>query len=132
MKDMRNFLEINRALVAKKRIVMIIMAAALVALPTMAQQQEWKSTSPMMQNEGSVYSSQVTPVGSTAVPAMATTTESYSPSQPPSGPRHLPKPGDTEQSSDSPIGSPVLPLMVMAVLFAGVVYIRRKRLTAKS
>ena len=116
---------------------MIIMAAALVALPTMAQQQEWKSTSSMIQNEGSVYSSQVTPVGSTAVPAMATTTESYSPAQTTSGPRRSfdtngnPEPGKTGDES-SPIGSSVLPLMVMAVLFAGVVFMRRKRLTAKS
>ena len=136
MKDMKNFLEINRALVAKKRIIMIIMAAALVALPTMAQQQEWKSTSPMMQNGGSVYSSHVTPVGSAAVPAMATTTESYSPSKAPAsgGPHKSIEYNQEFEDNDegSPVGSPVLPLMVMAVLFAGVVYMRRKRLTAKS
>ena len=112
---------------------MIIMAAALVALPTMAQQQEWKSTSSMIQNEGSVYSSQVTPVGSTAVPAMATTTESYSPAKAPGGPRRVFDSGaDVNHSEESPIGDAVLPLMVMALAFCGFVAIKRKRLTAKS
>ena len=132
---MKNFLEINRALVAKKRIVMIIMAAALVALPTMAQQQEWKSTSPMIQNGGSVYSSPITPVGSAAVPAMATTTESYSPTPTTSGPRRVIDVNDEwedEGDQSSPIGSPVLPLMLMALAFGGYVAIKRKRLTAKS
>ena len=122
----------------KARIVMIIMAAALVALPTMAQQQEWKSTS-TMQGTGSSYAPQVTSVGATAATEMATTTESYSPAKAPGGPRKiesigggdggngsgLVNPGDGDPGS--PIGDAVLPLILCAVVFCGVIALRRKR-----
>ena len=115
-----------------KRIVMIIMAVALIALPTMAQ--DWQSTS-SMKGSGSTYSSQVTAVGATGVSDMATTTESYTPAK---GPRRAKMDessdpwgqnqdgGDTTEEG-SPIGDAVLPLLLMAMLFAGVVYTRRKK-----
>ena len=65
----------------RTRIVMIIISAALIALPTMAQ--DWQSTS-SMQTSGSAYTPQVTAVGATDVSSMATTTESYSPAKAPS------------------------------------------------
>ena len=110
-----------------KRIVMIIMAVALIALPTMAQNQEWQSTS-TLQGTGSNYAPQVTAVGATAVSSMATTTEIYSPAKAPGGPR---KGFDTGaehgQSEEFPIGDAVLPLLLMSLAFAGVVYSRRKK-----
>lgn len=112
-----------------KKIIMIIMAVALIALPTMAQQQEWKSTS-TMQGTGSSYAPQISAVGATTVSEMATTTESYSPAK--VGPRRSKDdPGEVEPFIDpgSPIGDAVLPLLFMALAFAGVVYYRRKRLT---
>ena len=112
-----------------KKIVMIIMAVALIALPTMAQQDQWQSTS-TLQTSGSVYSSQINAVGATAVSSMATTTtESYTPSQAPSGgPRRGFDTGaETGQSDEFPIGDAVLPMLIMAMLFAGVVYTRRKK-----
>lgn len=113
----------------KEKIIMIIMAVALVALPAMAQQQEWQSTS-AMQTSGSAYAPQVTAVGAAGVSGMATTTESYFPSQAPSGPRRTTgsnqNPGHTEDGS-SPIGDAVLPLMLMAVAFCGIIYYRRKK-----
>jgi len=114
---------------------MIIMAVALIALPTLAQNQEWLSTS-TMQTSGSVYSSQVNAVGAVGVSSMATTTESYSPAYAPGGPRRNPISGDNEgwvdgadegQTELSPLGDAVLPMMIMAMLFAGVVYLRRKK-----
>ena len=108
---------------------MIIMAVALIALPTMAQQQqEWKSTS-TLQTSGSNYAPQVNAVGATTVGEMATTTESYSPAaKAPGGPRkdfyHGP---ETGQDTESPIGDAVLPLLLMSLAFCGVVYLRRKR-----
>jgi len=111
-----------------KKIVMIIMAVALIALPTMAQEDQWQSTS-SMQGSGSAYSSQVTAVGATDINSLATTTESYSPSKAPGGPRKEfgkpTNPGD--QSEEYPLGDAVLPMLIMAMLFAGVVYSRRKR-----
>ena len=129
---MKNFFEINRALVAKKNFIMIIMAVALIALPTMAQQQEWKSTS-TMQGTGSSYSPQVTSVGATTVGEMATTTESYSPAKAPGPRRDFYKPdsgGDHDE--ESPIGDAVLPMLLCAAVFCGFIALRRKRSALKS
>ena len=128
---MKNFFEINRALVAKKNFIMIIMAVALIALPTMAQQQEWKSTS-TMQGTGSSYAPQVTSVGATAVSEMATTTETYSPAKAPGGPRKMGEsgrnPGDVSTgSTESPIGDAVVPLLFLSLAFCGVIYLRRRK-----
>ena len=112
-----------------KRIVMIIMAAVLVALPTMAQQQQWQSTS-AMQGTGSSLAPQVTAVGATSVGDMATTTGA---AQAPSGPRRsnyndlFDYGGETGQSTQSPIGDAMIPLMLMALAFGGVIALRRKR-----
>ena len=121
---MKNFVEINRALVAKKRIVMILMAVALMALPTMAQEQEqWKSTSIMSGAGG--YTAPITEVGSASVGEMATTTGSAA--KAPGGPRRgFDIAGDTPPGP-SPIGDAVLPLALMAMAFAGVVYFRKRK-----
>ena len=101
MKDMRKFM-------------MIIMAVALVALPTMAQ--DWQSTS-AMQGSGSAYSAQVTAVGAVEATDMATTTtDTYSPAQAPSGPRRIVTPGNS--GTQQPIGDAVLPLLLLAGAFA--------------
>lgn len=111
-----------------KKLVMIIMAVALIALPTMAQQQEWKSTS-TMQTSGSTYTPQVNAVGATTVGEMATTTESNSPAK--VGPRRSKDdPGEVEPFIDpgSPIGDAVLPLMLFAGAFLCMrVFLKRKR-----
>ena len=102
------------------------MAVALIALPTMAQ--EWESTS-SMQGSGSAYSSQVTAVGATQAADMGTTTTAnQAPGRPGNIRTGLPG-GTTEpnQSEDSPIGDAVLPMMLMAMLFAGVIAVRRRR-----
>ena len=116
----------------KTRIVMIIMVVALFALPTIAQQQEWQSTS-AMQTSGSTYTPQVNAVGATTVGEMAFTTESSSPAKAPSGPRRA-KMGDFENSTEggegdegSPIGDAMVPLLLMSFVFCGVIALRRKR-----
>ena len=107
---------------------MIIMAVALMALPTMAQ--DWQSTS-AMQGTGSNYAPQVTAVGAAGVTEMATTTESYSPASGPNRARKSfdtnPDPGKTNDDS-SPIGDAVLPLMLLACAYLGLrVFLKRKR-----
>ena len=119
----------ERKIDMKARIVMIIMAVALLALPTMAQQQEWQSTS-AMQTSGSNYTPQVNAVGATAAPSVATTTENYSSAKAPSGPRKIEgfNPAtDTGQSTEFPIGDAMLPLSLMAIAFCGVMFYRRKK-----
>ena len=99
----------------KARIVMIIMAVALYALPTMAQ--DWQSTS-TMQGSGSTYSSQVTGVGAAGVDNMATTTDSYSPAN--AGRRRSFGPNqDGGQTGDpnSPVGDALIPLMLFACAY---------------
>ena len=108
-----------------KKFMMILMAVALLALPTMALQQEWQSTS-AMQTSGSNYAPQVTNVGATTVTSNVTTTETYSPTN---GPRRVigTNPDGGEGSNDSPIGDAMLPLMLCALAFGGVVALRRRR-----
>ena len=115
-----------------RKLIMIIMGVALMALPTMAQQQEWKSTS-TMQGTGSSYAPQISAVGASTVSEMATTTETYSPAK--VGPRRSKDdPGEVEPFIDpgSPIGDAVLPLMLMAIAFGGYIAIKRRKLTANS
>ena len=112
-----------------KKLVMIIMAVALIALPTMAQ--DWQSTS-TLQGSGSNYSSQVTAVGATGVSDMTTTTESNSPAR---GPRRAKMDDDFNETGEigtgddgSPIGDAVLPLMLFAGAFLCMrVFLKRKR-----
>ena len=101
-----------------------------MALPTMAQQQEWQSTS-TMKGSGSSYSSQVNAVGATGVAEMATTTNGSSSSTPHRAKRSTDDPGEPAiefQDPDSPIGDAVLPLMLLACAYLGMrVYLKRKR-----
>ena len=104
--------------------------AAAFALPTMAQSaQEWQTST--MQTSGSAYSSQVTAVGAASAASEATTTESYSPGRPGSIKRGygdlFDTGADTGQSTESPIGDALLPLLLFAAAFIGVIYLRRKR-----
>ena len=107
-----------------RKYMMIIMAVALMALPTMAQEQEqWKSTSIMSGAGG--YTAPITEVGSASVGEMATTTGSAA--KAPGGPRRgFDIAGDTPPGP-SPIGDAVLPLALMAMAFAGVVYFRKRK-----
>jgi ABC-type phosphate transport system substrate-binding protein len=109
----------------KARIVMIIMAVALIALPAMAQ--DWQSTS-TMQGSGSTYSSQVTGVGAASVDNMATTTtDSYSPAK--AGQRRLPGgTNEPNQSEDSPVGDALIPLMLFACAYLIIRAMRRKNI----
>ena len=102
-------------------------------LPTMAQSaQEWQTSS--LQGSGSQYSSQVTAVGSSVAASEATTTESYTPGRPGAIRRDGYSDDDWGTNQDwgegnegSPIGDALLPLLLFAATFAGVIYLRRKR-----
>ena len=111
-----------------------LLMVCLLPLTANAQAQEWQSTS-AMQGSGSTYSSQVNAIGAEGAYQMATTTttNTYSP-----GRAHRAKKegeenpwGDNQDAGDkdpgSPIGDAVLPLMLMAVAFGGVVYFRRRK-----
>ena len=105
---------------------MILMAVALVALPTMAQQQEWQSTS-SMQTSGSTYSPQVTAVGAEAPATQSPAGVTLG------GPRKsgsMPDMPSTEgDKGNVPLGDAVLPLTLMALAYALVVYFRKRKET---
>ncbi len=105
----------------------LVIGMLLMSMPTMAQQQEWKSTSTM---QGiSTYDPQVTEAGAMDVSPMATTTDSSSPAKAPGGPKRALPGGTTEpgQSSDSPIGDAALPMLLFAMAYAACVIARRRR-----
>ena len=104
---------------------MMIVAAALMALPATAQ--EWQSTS-AMQGTGSSLTPQVTAVGATTAQEMATTTTG-NPAKAPTGPRRIEP--LTPTGDPNPLGDAVLPLLLMAFAFCGYLYLRRKK-TVKS
>ena len=127
-----------------KRLIMILMAVVLVALPTMAQSfggkrsvendqqaaqnyittQPFRSTS-AMQGSGSVYS---------ANPTVSADGSAYSPissDMPNRGIRKGTLPGEPDEKDDNdntPIGDAVLPLMLMALAYMGLrVFFSRRR-----
>ena len=123
-----------------KKIMMVMVLGALMAclVPTQAQNttlstpttqqrgQEWKTTT--MQGSGSAYSSQVTPVGATTATQQASTT--YSNNLPGGGPRKgfgTNTDGGTTTDESSPIGDAMWPLMAFALIFCGVVALRRRK-----
>ena len=116
-----------------RRIVMIIMAVALVALPTMAQsfgqedqlQTQFRSTS-TLQGSGSTYSANpsLNADGTAYNPAEAST-QAQSPAQALSGPRRAQ--GTTGTKEDFPLGDAVLPLMLMALAYMGLRFFRARK-----
>ena len=116
-----------------RKVIMLIMAVALMALPAMAQQEQWQTST--MQTSGSAYSSQVTPVGATVAPSMGTTTNNA-----PGRPGNIRRSGDDddwgtnphvgEGDEGSPIGEPWV-LAIFATAFAAVIALRRKRAALK-
>ena len=115
-----------------KKVIMILMAVALVALPTMAQSfggQEqpnnvaFQSTSTLTPS-GSVYSpNPALNEDGTAYNPAATTTQTSS------GPRKAKHEDPVVPEGDpTPLGDAVLPLMLCALAFCGVIYLRRRRI----
>lgn len=114
-----------------KKIMMILMVAAF-ALPTMAQtfgnqdqpNVQFQSTS-TLQGSGSTYS---------ANPSLNADGTAASPAKAPAGPAKamgLPGMPSTEgDQGNTPVGDAVLPLMLMALAFGGVIYLRRRKARA--
>ena len=124
-----------------KKFMMITVMVAAVALPAMAgwitadnnqdatkNQESFQSTS-TMQSSGSAYSSQVTPVGASSVDGVEQNERANLVRI--VGPRRSfgDNPSDPGKTTDegSPIGDAVLPLMLMAVMVGGVIWLRRRK-----
>ena len=113
----------------------VIVLAVAVALPAKAQMSgqfsspaiAFRSTS-MMAGSGSAYSSSPT-LNENGIATYSGESESSS-NQAPSGPRRMVTPG--AGGTQQPIGDALLPLLLMAMLFTGTVYYRRKKTVVKS
>ena len=113
-----------------KKVIMILMAVALVALPTMAQKfkehdqqsMQFQSTSTMAPIN-SQYSAQ--PMLNEDGTAYNPSQDGQSSTQAPSGPRKMTTPG--AGTTDQPVGDAVLPLTLIALAFCGVIYLRRRK-----
>ena len=106
----------------------VLILVVAVVLPTKAQMPgqtsspviAFRSTSTMV-GSGSAYSS--SPMLTTN--GMATYSGESSSPQAPNGPRRIITPGNNGQQQ--PLGDALLPMMLMAILFAAFITLRRKR-----
>jgi len=106
-----------------------VIGMLLVSVPTMAQQDQWQSTS-SLPTSGSSYTPQVTAVGASVPAQQSAVGAPYSPAEPPSGPRRIGTPSDgIGQSGESPLGDGLIPLSLLALAYAGVVYFRKRKQT---
>ncbi len=116
-----------------KRIVMILMEVALVALPTMAQnygeqdqpKAQFQSTSTMTPS-GSAYSATPTLNENGVATAPSAARTSGGPRKNMGLPTETPTP-DASDQGNLPVGDAVLPLTLIALAFCGVIALRRRR-----
>ena len=76
--------------------------------------------------EGTVYA----PFDNTAPSEQSTVGASYSPAKAPGGPRRMEgfdTAADYGRADESPLGDGLLPLILMALAFGGLIYLRRKK-----
>lgn len=119
MKDMKKTLKVMAC-------GLWVMGVLLLSMPAMAQTMQFQSTS-AMRGTGSIYTPQVSEVGAITAPSQATTTESYSPAKAPGMRKGFDTGAETGQSGESPIGDAVVPMIAFALVFCGVIALRRKR-----
>ena len=123
----------------KTRVYIIIIGiiATMSAFAQTFSSQRPANTDPIQSQQimttGAAYSGTVYEPFSNTTPSEQTVVgASYSPAKAPGGPRKgFDTGGETGQSEEYPIGDAVLPWMLMAVAFCGVVYLRRRKSTAK-
>ncbi len=118
----------------KKRFLLMILAAALMALPALAQSfganpseqpnAAFQSTS-TLSGSGSSYSANPT-LNNDGTATYDGATYSSSPNK---GPRRakMEDPITPDPSSKIPVGDALLPLLFMSLTFCGYIYLRRKR-----
>jgi len=109
----------------------ILMVCLLPVTASAQNSQEWQSTS-AMKGSGSAYSPHVTAVGAAEVSDMATTTSSsFSSKRLRRATMNNDPWGENQDAGEtdpnSPLGDGLLPLMLMALAFAGATFLVRKR-----
>ncbi len=117
-----------------KKFIMIVIAAAIV-LPAMAQNFT-QPRDPAIQSQ-KIMTTGATYNGTVYEPFNNTTPAEYNPvatapAKAPNGPRKgfLDPSNPGPQSNEDPIGDAVLPLLLMSLAFAGVIYFRKRHARA--
>jgi len=111
----------------KARIIMILMAVALIALPAMAQQDQWQSTS-SLPSSGSSYAPQVTPVGAQAPIQQSPAGAPYTPAITGGPNRSIEGVVETEEGDEgSPLGDGLIPLTLLALAYGAVIAFRKRK-----
>lgn len=115
-----------------KRIVLLIYFAVFTAFFAVAQTYGTQHTGPQYDTRYTdgyqVQDNNLSPIGATAVPNIATTTYDNVIDINPTGPlRDFDTAGEHGQSTESPIGEP-LTLLLFAMLFAGGIAIKKKKI----
>ena len=85
--------------------------------------------SQQIMQSGSNYNSTVyEPFSNTTPSEQSAVGASYSPAKAPTGPRKdIITPSNPGQKGEFPLGDAVLPLMLMAISFCGIIYLRRQK-----
>ena len=106
-----------------------VIGMLLVSVPTMAQQDQWQSTS-SLPTSGSSYTPQVTPVGAYTPTQQSSIGAPYMPEITDGPNRGFINPGEGgSQSDQSPLGDGLIPLTLLALAYAGGVYFRKRKQT---
>ena len=121
-----------------KKVLNIMVLSTLMAclVPANAQDFNQKRIETPIQSQqimttGASYSGTVYEPFSNATPADYNSVGAAAPTHSTSGPRRsFDVGGETGKSTEFPIGDAVLPLLMMAMLFAGVTYFRKRRARA--
>lgn len=122
-----------------QKIMSVIVLAVVVALPAKAQMfgqtaspiTAFRSTSTMVGSGSSYSSSPMLNEDGTASLNGGTSGSYRAKKNTPSSPGSPSTPGQGQQENQFPVGDAVLPLMLMAMLFTGTVYYRRKKTVVK-
>ena len=123
----------------KTRIYIFALLSAVTIVVNAQSFSQRPETAPIqsqqIMNTGATYNGTVyEPFSATTPSEQSAVGASYSPAKAPgTGPRKgFDTPGEMNQSDEYPIGDALVPLLLMAIAFCGVIYIRRKRAVQKS
>lgn len=132
MKELKNERMKKRIRIMRTKLIIIALLSVITISATAQQYSPASVTDPAIQSQqimsGSAYNGTVYEPFSNSVPSeQSTVGSSYTPTSRPR--RSKENPGDPGITDDdaSPIGDAVLPLMLFAVAFGGVIAFRRRR-----
>ena len=132
MKELKNERMKKRIRIMRTKLIIIALLSVITISATAQQYSPASVTDPAIQSQqimsGSAYNGTVYEPFSNSVPSeQSTVGSSYTPTSRPRRSKENPgEPGITDDNA-SPIGDAVVPLMLFAIAFGGVIALRRRR-----